>query len=189
MPSYVLTPPVCLHAPHVWTPPIYLDAPICLDTTHIFGCLAVCLVAPIYVALLGTLFSLLQCLDAPCMFDAPICLDTTHMFGCPLYVWTPPICLDTPYMFGCPHMFGCTPYMFGCPHMFGCTPYMFGCPHMFGWPPVCLNAPICLDSSLYVWMHPTFGCPLYVLMTPYVAPCMFGSPHMCSCHLEFLPMF
>ena len=81
---------------------LWLDAPICLDTTHMFQC--------------------------PCMLDTPICLDAPclfghlHMFGCPHYVWTPPcmfgyptlldntcICLDAPCMFGYPHMFGCLP--------------------------------------------------------------------------------
>ena len=148
MVPYVWTHPVCLdapmfgHHPYVWMPHMFGHHPYIWIPCRMFGCPPVCLVAPICVALLVTLFSLLQGLDAPICFDAP-------------HVWTPP-------MFGCPplclnaHMFGYTPCMFECPHMFGYTPCIFECTHMFGWPPVCLNAP-------NVWTpHCMFGCPFYV---------------------------
>ena len=93
------TPLVCLDAPMCGHPhmfghhPYVMMSSVCLDTPmfgcpHMFGhhpyiwmpwcmlgCPPVCLVAPICVALLATLFSLLQCLDAPSMFCCP------HMFG------------------------------------------------------------------------------------------------------------
>ena len=44
------------------------------------------------------------------------------------------------------------------------------CPHTFGCPSVCLDAPICLDGPLYVWM-------------PHMPSCMLGHPHMFGCPL------
>ena len=90
---YVWMHPVCLDAPymfgctpcmfgcpHVWTLAVCLDAPmfghhpyiwmppICLDALLYIWMPPVCLVAPICVALLAKLVSVLQCLDTPCMF-------------------------------------------------------------------------------------------------------------------------
>ena len=86
-------------------------------------------------------------------------------------------------MFGHPHMFGCPLYvlmMFGCPlyihntkracfvrlrgvHMpqyIWMCPMCLDAPCLFGCPPICLDGPICLDTSTYV-------------STP---TCMFGQP-------------
>ena len=41
-------------------------------------------------------------------------------------------------------------------------------------PPVCLDAPICLDNPLYVWMPPCLNTLLYVWM-----PHMFESSPVC----------
>ena len=98
MPSYIWTPPKCLHAlkhvdaPYVSMPPIYSDAPISLDT--------------------------LIHLDTPHMFGCP------HMFGHPIhlnvpYVWTPPVYSDTPICLNAPCMdTACIldPHMSECPH-------------------------------------------------------------------------
>ena len=76
--------------------PIHLGGPMHVDTPFVCPLVwtpSICLVAPICVALLTTLFSLLQCLDAP------ICLDTTHVWMPPLFGW-PPVCLNVPHMFG-----------------------------------------------------------------------------------------
>ena len=106
------------------------------------------------------------------MFGHPVYLHASICFGAPLHVWMHPL---------------------------------------YVWMPTCLDVwtlPVCLDN---VWMPPyihntkkacfvtlrgvsisphTFGCHLYVWM-----PLMFGhppyvwKPHMCSCHLEFLPFW
>ena len=138
---------------------------MCLDTSHISGCLPVCLETPI-------------CLDAPHV-GHPHMFGCPHMFGHPLHVWMPPVCLETPYVW-MPHVctppvcLDATPYVWNAPvcldipHMFGCpmfrwplynlTPYFVrlgGCPyapntfvhpHMFGHPPYVCLLPICLDT-------------------------------------------
>ena len=89
MPPYIcMTPYVwmatCMFGcpPYVWMHLVCFDGPICLDTTHRFGCFPVCL-------------------DAPCMFGH-------HPYvWMPLYVWMPPYVWTPSCMFGCPHMFGC----------------------------------------------------------------------------------
>ena len=53
-------------ADKVWMPPVSSDAPICMDTTHMFGMPNICVDAP-----------------SVCL-NAPICLDTS------LYVWMAP---------------------------------------------------------------------------------------------------
>ena len=114
----------------------------------------------------------------PICLDAPLCLEDVwmpavhiqhkesmlcHTKGCPYapYIWMP-------HMFGSPHMFGWPPVCLNAPICVE-TPCIFGCllcldaTYMFGHHPVCLNAPyvwmlpICLDTTLYVWIM--FGCP------------------------------
>ena len=70
--------------PYVWTPPVCLNAPKCLDAPPI-------------------------CLDAPCMFGCPLHVWMPPMFQHHPYVWMPPVCLDTPICLNIPHMFGCSP--------------------------------------------------------------------------------
>ena len=129
---------------------------------------------------------------APIHLDAPICLDAPCMFGWPHMFEHPHICLDASCMFGHPHMFGYSPYVW---MMFGCLLYIYntkkacfvrlrGCPyapHTFVCPPVCLDAPICLDTLLYVWMTHMFG----------FTPCMFLMPQCLDNPLQVLgtPLF
>ena len=129
MPPYVWTPPVCLD--NVQMPPIYtkykesmlchtkgvsicphtfgcpLNAPICVDTPCMFGCLL--------------------CFDTTCMFGC------SHMFGYPLYVWMPLLHTQCKESKLC-HTKGVSicPYTFGCPHMFGWPTVCLNAPHMFG---------------------------------------------------------
>ena len=117
------------------------------------------------------------------------------------FLWDRKACRNTPSMFGHPHMFGCH-YMFGHPHICLDAPCMFGHPPYIWMPPVCfdvwmppvhtqhkesmlfqtkgcpydpihLDAPICLDATLYVQMAPyawtpphKFGCQPVCLDTP-----------------------
>ena len=156
MPPYVLMHPVCLDAPicldspcmfgcpHIFGHPLYVCMSPCLDTTHLwmppyvwmpycmFGCPPVCLIAPICIALLATLFSLFQCLDASCMFWCP------HMFGYHPYVWIPS------FMFGHPLYVWMPPYVLMHP--------LYDWMPTYVWMPlVCLMPPCC---PLYVWMPP-----------------------------------
>ena len=127
-PCMFACPPMFGHHPYVWMPS-YIWMPCCM-----FGCPPVCFIAPICVALLATLFSLLQCLDASCMFWCP------HMFGhhpcldAPLYVWTPLVCLDA-------HMFGWPPVCLNAPICLDTSLYVW-------MPLVCLDAPICVVAIL-----------------------------------------
>ena len=80
--------------------------PICLDTTHIFGCHPLCL-------------------DAPICLDTPICLDAPYVWKNTLYVWMFPICLDTPLYVWATLYFDAlvcldTPICLDALHIFGC---------------------------------------------------------------------
>ena len=163
--------PIHLHVPHVWMspcmfgcppyvwmPPVCLDASICLDTPHTFGC-------PLYVLM---------------MFKCPLYIHKTkkacfvRLRGCPYaqYIWMPPYvwmspcmfgypsCLDAPICLDTPHMFGCPLYvlmMFKCPLYIhntkkACFVRLRGCPYaQYNW-----MAPICLDAPCM------FGYPSYV---------------------------
>ena len=184
---------------YIWMSLVYFNAPICLDTTHIFG-------YHLYVSMSPICLDIPTCLDAPCMLECP------HMFGCPpvcldvpicssiyvwmpLYVWTSPVCLDAPlYVL---MIFGCLLYthntkkacfvrLRGCPYapIHLDVPICLDAPCMFRWPPYVWTPPICLDAPMYVWMM--FGCLVYIYNTkkacfvrlrwcPY-AVYTFGSP-------------
>ena len=188
----------CRNAPCIFRwPPVFSDAPICLDAALYFWMPPVCLDTPICWMPLYVLTVPYVCMSPVCL-DYPICW-ATPMFGYPLYVWTP-------------HTFGC-PCMLGYPHMFGMfdapcldtspvclmppyvwTPstcldalHMFGCPHMFRSLHVSmptLDVPICLDAHLYVWSPPHVWATPYVWRPLYVwtfftcldDPYMFGHP-------------
>ena len=133
-------PYVCMPL-YVWTPPIYLDDPICLD-------------APLYVWMPPYVYHCWQCFSVfcnvwmpPVCFDAPICLDTTHMFGYPQYVWTP---LYVWIMFGCPLHIHNTKK--------SCFVTLRECPYA----PIHLDAPCCL--LLIHAMYSGGLCALWVLL-------------------------
>ena len=166
--------------PYVWMPCICLDAPIYLDTSHMFVCPLYVLMmfgSPLYIhnTRKACFVRLRGCPYAPIHFDGHICLDSPCMFGWSPYVWTPHKCLNAPYMFGYPHMFGH-------PHMFGCLLYIYntkkacfvrlrGCPYApYIWMPHFWMHP------LYVWLPHTFGCSHMCGWLPVSlnAPHMFG---------------
>ena len=100
-----------------------------------------CLYAPLYVWMTPYVWTL------PCMFGC------SHMFGHTLYVWMPPIHTQHEESMLC-HTKGVSL----CPHTFGCPPVCLDAPYVWTLP-ICLDAPICLNTLLYVWVM--FGCPLY----------------------------
>ena len=128
---------------YVWMPP-YVWTPSCMfGCSHMFGCPS--------------------CLDNLCMFENP-------------YVWMPPEYVWTlPYVW-MPHMFGCLLYIYNTKK--ACLVRLRGCPYApihldasyFGWPPVCLNLPICLDTTCM------FPCPH--VWTPSI--CFIMPPYVCT---------
>ena len=83
MPPYILMPPVCLDAPHVWMTP-------CLNTLLyvrvMFGC-------PLYIHnTKKACFVTLKGAHMPHTFGC------SHMFGWPPVCLNAPICVDTPYV-------------------------------------------------------------------------------------------
>ena len=156
-PLYVQMAPICLDTPtYVWMPlylwisPICLDTPICLDAPHV--CLDDVWMPGVHIQHKESMLCQTK--------GVSIC---PHTFECPLYIWMSLVYFNAPICLGHHPYFWIPPLCFN-------VPYMFGHSHMFGCPPVCLNAPICLDAHLYVWMSP------YVPPYMFGCPCMFGHP-------------
>ena len=137
----------------VHMPPLWSYIP------HTFGC-------PPYIQSFNTVFILLY----HKMFsyfrgrhEGLSDLGDVHM---PPYVHMPHVCLDTLIYLDTPYMFGYPSVCLGPAPVCLDAPCMSGHPHMFG-------CPICLDTSLYVWMIPI------VWMSPMSECPMFGHPPVC----------
>ena len=74
-----------------------------------------------------------------------------------------------------PLVFGCPPYTHNTKK--ACYVILRGCPYA----PIHLDAPMCLDALLYVWMPPVCWDAPCMFECPHIPPCMFGHPHIFGC--------